>query len=48
MAETNFQKFTKYCKASGFFYAVYRGIKYVIWRIKCKQMGIDCRKFSNE
>lgn len=48
MAETNWQKFMKHCRTGGFFYAVYRGIKYLQWRRWCKKRGIDLRQFSKE
>lgn len=48
MAETNLQKFVRYCKISGVFYAVNRCTKYIVWRNRCKKMGIDWRKFSKE
>lgn len=46
MAETNWQKFMKHWRARGFFYAIYRAIKYLKWRRMCGRMGIDWRKFS--
>ena len=46
MAEKNFQKFVKYFKTGGLFYAIKRGFKYAAWRIRCSRMGIDWRKFS--
>jgi len=46
MAETHWQKFVKHYKTEGFFYAIYRGIKYIAWRNKCSREGIDWRKFS--
>lgn len=48
MPETHWQRFMKYYRAKGFFYAIYRGIKYVQWRRKCKRMGIDWRQFSKK
>ncbi len=48
MAETNLQKFVKHYKAKGFFYAIYRGIKYVRWRIMCARRGINWRSFARE
>jgi len=34
MEETLWQKWCKHYRAGGFFYAVYRGIKYLVWRMK--------------
>jgi len=48
MTETNWQKFMKHYKAHGFFYAVYRGIKYLQWLNMCKKKGIDPKQFSRE
>ncbi len=48
MAETNLQKFVRYCKTGGIFYAINRGFKYIAWRNRCKKIGIDWKKFSKE
>lgn len=48
MAETNWQKFTKHYKAYGFFYAIYRGIKYLQWRKMCRKKGIDPKQFNKQ
>jgi len=48
MVETNWQKFVKHHKTGGLFYAIYRGIKYISWRNRCKRMGIDWGQFSKE
>lgn len=46
MLQTNWQKFMKHFRAHGFFYAVYRGIKYLQWRKMCRGKGIDSKQFS--
>ncbi len=46
MNQTSWQKFVKHCKAGGFFYAVFRGLKYIKWRNQCKKLGVDYRRFS--
>ena len=46
MTETNLQKLSKHRKKGGFFYAVYRGVRYFKWRFMCMRMGIDWRRFS--
>jgi hypothetical protein len=48
MAEIIWQKFVKHYRVKGFFYAVYRGIKYLQWRRACARKGIDWRQFSRE
>jgi len=41
----NWQKFAMYCREKGFFYAIYRGAKYLKWKLRCFRMGIDYRQF---
>jgi hypothetical protein len=48
MEETYWQKFIKHCKNGGFFYAFFRGFKYLGWRMKCYRTKIDWRKFGQE
>ena len=48
MAETNLQKFVKHYKTNGLFYAINRGIKYIIWRNKCKKAEASRKKSSKE
>ena len=46
MAQTNWEKFVKHLRAGGFFYALYRGVKYIKWRSMCARRGIDWRQFN--
>jgi hypothetical protein len=42
--ETMYQKWLKHKKSGGFLYAVYRGVKYLVWRIfvlKCQAPRIN-------
>ena len=46
MKEGSVQKFASHCKSGGFFYAIYRGVKYLKWRCMCKKMGVDWTRFG--
>lgn len=39
MEETLWQKWRKHYRSAGLFYALYRGFKYLIWRIRMKAYG---------
>lgn len=44
MRETLWQKWCKHYRSGGIFYAIYRGIKYLVWRIRLLAMDEEVRR----